>query len=40
VLVEVNSETDFVARDENFLAFVEQVLDAAFDASARPTSPP
>jgi elongation factor Ts len=30
VLVEVNSETDFVARDENFLSFVEQVVDAAF----------
>jgi elongation factor Ts len=30
VLVEVNSETDFVARDENFLGFVGQVLDAAF----------
>jgi len=30
VLVEVNSETDFVARDDNFLAFVEQVVDAAF----------
>lgn len=32
VLVEVNSETDFVARDAGFLAFVKQVLDAAFDA--------
>jgi elongation factor Ts len=31
VLVEVNSETDFVARDENFLAFVGSVVDAAFD---------
>ena len=30
VVVEVNSETDFVARDENFLGFVEQVVDAAF----------
>ncbi len=30
VLVEVNSETDFVARDENFLGFVGKVLDAAF----------
>jgi len=30
VLVEVNSETDFVARDENFLSFVNQVVDAAF----------
>jgi elongation factor Ts len=30
VVVEVNSETDFVARDENFLAFVAKVVDAAF----------
>jgi elongation factor Ts len=30
VLVEVNSETDFVARDENFLNFVNRVVDAAF----------
>lgn len=30
MLIEVNSETDFVARDENFLAFVKQVTDAAF----------
>lgn len=30
VLVEVNSETDFVARDAGFLAFVERVLEAAF----------
>lgn len=32
VIVEVNSETDFVARDENFLGFVEKVVDAAFTA--------
>lgn len=32
VLVEVNSETDFVARDENFLGFVAQVADRAFTA--------
>jgi len=32
VLVEVNSETDFVARDENFLQFVAAVLDAAFSS--------
>jgi elongation factor Ts len=31
MMVEVNSETDFVARDENFQAFVKTVLDAAFD---------
>jgi elongation factor Ts len=30
VLVEVNSETDFVARDASFLAFVDRVLEAAF----------
>jgi elongation factor Ts len=30
VVVEVNSETDFVARDEGFLAFVGKVVDAAF----------
>jgi len=29
-IVEVNSETDFVARDEGFLAFVDQVLSSAF----------
>ncbi len=32
ILVEVNSETDFVARDDNFLAFVAKVADAAFAA--------
>ncbi|WP_439102539.1 translation elongation factor Ts [Congregibacter sp.] len=31
VLVEVNSETDFVARDDSFLAFVSQVVDRAFE---------
>ena len=30
MLLEVNSETDFVARDGGFLAFVDQVADAAF----------
>lgn len=30
VVVEVNSETDFVARDENFLAFVGNVVEQAF----------
>ncbi|BBM00028.1 translation elongation factor Ts [Microbulbifer sp. GL-2] len=30
VLVEVNSETDFVARDENFQAFVAKVVEKAF----------
>lgn len=32
VIGEVNSETDFVARDENFLSFVNQVMDAAVAA--------
>ncbi len=31
VVVEVNSETDFVARDDNFKAFVQKVVDSAFD---------
>lgn len=31
VLLEVNSETDFVARDENFLGFVGTVIDAVFE---------
>ena len=30
VVLEVNSETDFVARDENFLGFVGKVLDKTF----------
>ncbi len=30
VLVEVNSETDFAARDAGFLGFVKQVVDAAY----------
>lgn len=34
VLVEVNSETDFVAKDENFVAFASSVADAAFAANA------
>ena len=32
-LVEINSETDFVAKDENFLAFADQVATAALDVS-------
>ncbi|MEO1079647.1 MAG: translation elongation factor Ts [Pseudomonadota bacterium] len=32
IVAEVNSETDFVARDEGFLAFVGKVVDAAFEA--------
>lgn len=31
VVVEVNSETDFVARDEGFVAFVQQVTNAVFE---------
>lgn len=31
VVLEVNSETDFVARDAGFLAFVDKVLGAAFE---------
>ncbi len=32
VVIEVNSETDFVARDAGFLAFVEKVLGAGFSS--------
>ncbi|MEH6568028.1 MAG: translation elongation factor Ts [Halioglobus sp.] len=32
IIVEVNSETDFVARDDNFLGFVGAVAEAAFVA--------
>ena len=31
VIVEVNSETDFVARDENFLRFAAEALEAAYN---------
>ena len=34
VILEVNSETDFVARDENFLAFVGNVADTALSTNA------
>lgn len=34
VMLEVNSETDFVARDDNFLAFVGEVVSAAADSSS------
>lgn len=34
LVVEVNSETDFVARDENFLGFVSSVADTLFDAKS------
>ena len=32
VVVEVNSETDFVAKDENFVSFVESVANAALNS--------
>jgi len=35
VLVEVNSETDFVAKSENFISLAERVLDAAVATGAR-----
>jgi elongation factor Ts len=35
VLVEVNSETDFVAKDENFLAFADKVATAALSSGAK-----
>jgi len=31
MIIEVNSETDFVARDDNFLNYVSNVLNVAFD---------
>ena len=34
VLVEINSETDFVAKDENFLAFTKSVAEAALASGA------
>jgi len=34
VLVEINSETDFVAKDENFIAFTDAVAKAALAAGA------
>lgn len=34
VLVEVNSETDFVAKDDNFLAFIDAVAKAALASGA------
>ena len=34
VLVEINSETDFVAKDNNFLAFTESVAQAALASGA------
>ena len=34
VLVEVNSETDFVAKDENFVGFAQSVAEAALTSGA------
>ncbi|MBU2705778.1 elongation factor Ts [Zooshikella marina] len=34
VMIEVNSETDFVARDDNFLAFVQEIATKAFETKA------
>lgn len=34
VMVEVNCETDFAGRDENFVAFVGQVADKVFDTGS------
>src|SRR5687767_9818787 len=35
VLVEINSETDFVAKDENFIAFTNSVAEAALSSGAQ-----
>ena len=34
VMVEINSETDFVARDDNFKAFADKIADAFFAAKS------
>lgn len=34
VMVEINSETDFVARDDNFIAFADKIADAFFAAKS------
>src|SRR5689334_6335281 len=34
VMLEINSETDFVARDENFTSFANKVAEAALNSSA------
>ncbi|WP_017431119.1 translation elongation factor Ts [Vreelandella jeotgali] len=34
VMVEINSETDFVARDDNFKTFANTIVDAFFDAKS------
>jgi elongation factor Ts len=35
VLVEINCETDFVAKDENFVAFCDRIAQAALDAGVK-----
>ena len=35
VIVEINSETDFVARDDNFQNFAKQIVDAAIASKAK-----
>ena len=35
VMIEINSETDFVARDENFKAFSEQLINLALSKKAK-----
>lgn len=37
VMVEVNSETDFVAKNDKFIAFADQVLEAAIESQATDT---
>ncbi|MDO5719311.1 MAG: translation elongation factor Ts [Actinomycetaceae bacterium] len=37
VMVEVNSETDFVAKNDKFIAFADQVLEAAIESKATDT---
>ncbi len=34
VMVEINSETDFVARDDNFKAFADKVVEALFESKS------
>ncbi|MDV6320274.1 translation elongation factor Ts [Chromohalobacter sp. HP20-39] len=34
VMLEVNSETDFVARDDNFIAFADQVISRVFETKS------
>lgn len=34
ILVEINSETDFAAKNDGFIAFANQVADAAFEAKS------